>query len=52
MFGFKFTPTLYSRISDTLGFVPQDNSYLFSLVPPKQRVSVDMSLDDIVHLAS
>jgi hypothetical protein len=52
MFGFKFTPTLYSRISDTLGFVPQDNSYLFSWVPPKQRVSVDMSLDEIVRLAS
>ena len=52
MFGFKFTPTLYSRISDTIGFAPQDNSYLFSGVPTEQRASVDISLDDIVRLAS
>lgn len=52
MLGFEFTPSFYSLFAQEFSFVAQDNAYLFENVPLSQRVSVDLSIDEIVMLSS
>jgi hypothetical protein len=52
MLGFEFTPSFYPLFAREFSFVSQDNNYLFENVPLLQRVSVDLSINEIVVMSS
>jgi hypothetical protein len=48
--GFEFTRSLYQTIADIAGFTAQNNDTLFASVHSWSRISVDISIDQMIEI--